>query len=60
MNKLKPTQQMPDKTNRNADQVAKDAWSFLFVHGFITESEASKIDARIEKWEKDFYRNLNN
>ncbi len=59
MTKLKPTDQMPDKINKNADQAVKSAWSLLFVNGFITESEANKIDARIEKWEKCFYSSVN-
>jgi len=59
MKKLKPTDQMADRINKNADQSIKDAWSLLFTHGFITESEACRIDTRIEKWEKDFYREVN-
>ena len=59
MSNLKPTDQMPDKINKNADQAVKSAWSLLFVNGFITESEACRIDNRIEKWEKDFYRDIN-
>lgn len=59
MSKLKPTDQMPDKINKNADQAVKSAWSLLFVNGFITEGEANKINARIEKWEKSFYRSVN-
>lgn len=59
MTRLKPTDQMPDKINKNADQAVKSAWSLLFVNGFITEGEANKIDARIEKWEKAFYSQVN-
>lgn len=58
MKKLKPTQQMPDKINRNADKCIKDALSLLHIHGFVTEEESSKIETRISKWEKDFYNTI--
>lgn len=58
MKKLKPTDPMTDRRNKNADQAVKDAFSLLFNHGFMKESEANRVDARIEKWEKDFYREV--
>lgn len=60
MKKLKPTQAMPDKINKNADQSVKDAVSLLYAHGFITVDECNAIDDRISKWEKDFYIGVNN
>jgi len=60
MNKLKPTQTMPDKINKNAEQSVKDAVCFLYAHGFITTDECDAIDDRVSKWEKDFYREVNN
>lgn len=59
MNKLKPTDMMSGKRNKNADQAIKDAASLLYANGFLTANERNSVDARVEKWEKDFYRVVN-
>lgn len=57
--KIEPTDQMPDRINRNADQVVKDAVTILYINGFLTKEECSNVDGRVNKWEKDYYREAN-
>ena len=59
MNKLKPTDMMSDKRNKNADQTIKDAVNTLALHSFLTSSEHVKILKRVESWERDFYSKYN-
>ncbi len=59
MKKLKPTDQMADRINRNADQVMFGSLNTLYLHGFVTRDEFRSIKERLEVWEKDFYRSVN-
>ena len=60
MSELTPTSMMSDRRNKNADQAVKDAISLLVNNKFLTKSESDKALARVDRWEKDFYRKLNN
>ena len=59
MKKLKPTDQMADRINRNADQVMFGSLNILRLQGFITQDEFRTIKARLNTWEKDFYSEIN-
>ncbi len=59
MKKLKPTDQMPDRINKNADQVMFSSLNILYLHGFVTSDEFRSIKERLEAWEKDFYSSIN-
>jgi hypothetical protein len=54
MSKLKPTDQMADRINRNADQVMFGSLNTLYLHGFVTLDEFRSIKARLNAWEKIF------
>ncbi len=59
MKKLKPTNQMSDRINKNADQVMFSSLNILYLHGFVTSDEFRSIKERLEAWEKDFYSSIN-
>ncbi len=59
MKKLKPTDQMSDRINKNADQVMFSSLNILYLHGFVTSDEFRSIKERLEAWEKDFYSSIN-
>ncbi len=59
MKKLKPTDQMPDRINKNADQVMFSSLNILYLQGFVTQDEFRRIKERLEAWEKDFYSSIN-
>ncbi len=59
MKKLKPTDQMPDRINKNADQVMFSSLNILYLQGFVTQDEFRSIKERLEAWEKDFYSSIN-
>ena len=59
MNKLKPTDQMADRINKNAEQVMFGSLNILCLQGFVTQDEFRIIEERLEAWEKDFYRSIN-
>jgi len=59
MRKLKPTDQMADRINRNADQVMFGSLNTLYLHGFVTRDEFRRIKTKLEAWEKDFYSAIN-
>ncbi len=59
MKKLKPTNQMSDRINKNADQVMFGSLNILRLQGFVTQDEFRRIKERLEAWEKDFYSSIN-
>ncbi len=59
MKKLKPTDQMSDRINKNADQVMFSSLNILYLQGFVTQDEFRRIKERLEAWEKDFYSSIN-
>tara|TARA_R110002020_G_scaffold366426_2_gene578503 strand:+ start:487 stop:681 length:195 start_codon:yes stop_codon:yes gene_type:complete len=59
MNQLKPTDQMADRINKNADQVMFGSLNILRLQGFVTQDEFRSIKERLEAWEKDFYSAIN-
>ena len=59
MKKLKPTDQMADRMNKNADEVMFGSLNILLLQGFVTQDEFRIIEERLKAWEKDFYRSIN-
>lgn len=50
MSSLKPDEPANDWTQQTAAQRFNTCRVMLYIHGFISDAEKARIDARIDKW----------